>query len=188
MYIAEGLRTATSTVVTNLSGLHALNPLIGDQAYVINSNDGNGNNVGEWSLWLFNGIIWIETSNQDSSTTDAKSLEFSLSHMTSASINIGSISTGRRVSLITIEVITPFNVPGATLSIGYQVNNPTNPIIVADGLMASSLIDLTIAGTYTTSTDTLFGIDTPVGDIIVTGSFTSNGALSGVAKIIVSYV
>lgn len=187
LYIAQGLRTATSTVVANLAALNALSPLIGDQAYVINSDDGQGNNVNEWSLWLYDGVAWIETSNQDSSTTDAKSLEYSLVDTSQTSIIIGSISTGRRVSLITVEVTQAFD-PGAALSIGYTVNNPSLPPAVPDGLMLPALIDLTVVGTYTTTTDILFGIDTLQGDVTITAAYTPSGIISGAAQIIVSYV
>jgi hypothetical protein len=187
LYIADGLRTATLTVVTNLTALNALHPLIGDQAYVIDSNDGNGNNVGEWSLWLYDGSVWIETSNQDSASTDAKSLEYTLTIASPSSINIGSISTGRRVTLITIEVTTPFN-GAATLAIGYTVNNPALPPPVPAGLMAIGLTDLTVAGTYTTSTDILFGVDTLQGDVEITAAFTNGASSLGSAQIIVSYV
>ena len=187
LYIEEGLRTAVSTVVANLAQLYALSPLIGDQAYVIDSNDGNGNNVGEWSMWLFNGTGWVRTSNQDSASTDAKSLEYTLTTASPPSINIGKISTGRRVTLITVEVTVPFNL-ASTLDIGYQVINPSLPAPVPDGLMATNLIDLTVAGTYTTSTDILFGTDTLQGDVEITAAFGKNSASIGSAQIIVSYV
>ena len=187
MYIAEGIRTSTSVVVANLAALNSLLPYVGDQAYVIDSSDGQGNNVGEWSMWLYNGSNWVETSNQDSSTTDAKSLEYTLTTASPADINIGSISTGRRVTLITVDVITAFNVP-ATLSLGYQVNNPIPPAPVPTGLMTAALIDLTVIGTYTTYTDILFGTDTAQGDVTITGNFSTGSANLGNAKIIVSYV
>lgn len=187
LYIEEGLRNATSTVVANLTQLNALNPLIGDQAYVIDSADSNGNNVGEWSLWLFNGAIWIKTSTQDSASTDAKSIEYVITESSAASIDIGTISTGRRVTIITVEVTEAFNAP-ATLEIGYQVENPILPPAVPAGLMALGLIDLTVAGTYTTSTDILFGTDTVQGDVTITASFVANGSTTGSAQIIVSYV
>jgi len=191
LYIEEGLRTATSTVVSNLTQLNALSPLIGDQAYVIDSNDGNGNNVDEWSLWLFDGVSWVGTSNQDSSATDAKSLEYTITIDSPSDIVVGgpdaTISTGRRITLITVEVLTSFNGP-ATLSIGYQVNNPSLPLPVPDGLMISGVIDLGIAGTYTTSTDVLFGTDTEDGDVTITATFASGFSTEGVAQIIVSYV
>lgn len=190
MYIAEGIRVSTSTVVANLNGLNSLTPYVGDQAYVIDSNDGQGNNIGEWSLWLYNGGSWVRTSNQDSASTDAKSLEYSLLTSSPTSINIGSISTGRRVTLITIEVITPFN-GTPTLSIGYNINRPPappKPAVDISGLMTTGLIDLTVAGTYTTSTDILFGIDTVGGDVEITATFGKSGVTSGSAQIIVSYV
>ena len=187
LYIEEGLRTATVTVVANLTQLNLLSPLIGDQAYVINSDDGNGNHVGEWSMWLYNGTTWVQTSNADSASTDAKSLEYTLTTLSPSNINIGNISTGRRVTLITIEVITPFDGP-ATVSIGYQVNNPSPPPPVPAGLMTIPLTDLTVAGTYTTYTDLLFGTDTVQGDVTITAAFNNGSSSAGSAQIIVSYV
>lgn len=187
MYIAEGIRISVSTVVANLSQLNGLTPYVGDQAYVIDSNDSQGNNVGEWSLWLYDGATWVLTSNKDSATTDAKSIESTILTTTPNSINIGGISTGRRISLITVEVLEKFNGP-ATLDIGYIVNNPITPSIASSGLMSGALIDLTIAGTYTTTTDILFGTDTVKGDVTITAEFSNGGATLGEAQIIVSYV
>lgn len=187
LYIEGGLRTPSSSVVANLAQLNALNPLIGDQAYVIDSDDGSGNHVGEWSMWLYDGVQWTEIGNQDSATTDAKSIEYTLTTASPTTINIGEISTGRRVTLITVEVTQSFDGP-ATLSIGYIVNNPSLPVTAPSGLMASSLIDLTATGTYTTQTDVLFGSDTPQGDVSITGNFVVSGASQGSAQIIVSYV
>jgi len=187
LYIEEGLRNAISTVVSNLAAMYALSPLIGDQAYVIDSADAQGNNVGEWSLWLFNGTIWVQTSNQDSATTDAKSIEYTVTTASPSSINIGNISTGRRVTLITIEVTQAFDAP-AVLAIGYAIDNPIPPTPVPDGLMIYGLSDLTVVGTYTTSTDILFGTDTVQGDVTITSLFVANGSTTGSAQIIVSYV
>lgn len=187
LYIEEGLRSASTTVVVDLAALNALQPLVGDQAYVINSDDGQGNNVGEWSMWLYDGVIWVQTSNQDSSTTDAKSLEYTLITGSPSSVNIGTISTGRRVTLITVEIITPFD-GTPTLDIGYQVDNPVPPPPVPAGLMSSSIIDLTVASTYTTYTDILFGTDTVQGDVTITANFSNGGSTVGEAQIIVSYV
>jgi hypothetical protein len=187
LYIESGLRTAATTVVINLAALNALSPLIGDQAYVIDSDDGNGNNVGQWSMWLYDGVIWVETANQDSASTDAKFLEYTLTTASPGTINIGEISTGRRVTLITIEVATPFD-GAATVEIGYQVNNPSPPPPAPAGLMTIGLTDLTVAGTYTTYTDILFGTDTVQGDVTVTATFVNGSSTMGTAQIIVSYV
>jgi hypothetical protein len=187
LYIEEGLRQATTTVLLNLAALTSLKPLIGDQAYIIDSNDGQGNHVGEWSLWIYSGGSWIQTSTQDSSTTDAKSLEYALRITSPASIDIGEISTGRRVTLITVHVTVPFN-GTPTLNIGYKISNPTPPAPVPAGLMDSTVIDLTVSGTYTTITDILFGTDTAQGDVTVTANFVPGGATAGSAQVLVSYV
>lgn len=187
LYIQEGLRTASTVVVANLTALNALTPYIGDQAYVIDSDDGSGNNVDQWSMWLYDGVVWVETANQDSASTDAKSLEYTLTTVSPGTINIGEISTGRRVTLITIEVSTPFD-GAATVEIGYQVNNPVPPPPVPAGLMVIGLTDLTVAGTYTTYTDILFGTDTVQGDVTITATFANGGSTVGSAQIIVSYV
>jgi hypothetical protein len=185
LYIQEGLRSASTTVVTNIAALDALSPLIGDQAYVIDSNDGHGNNVGEWSMWLYDGTDWVETSNQSSATTDAKSLEYTLTTASPSLINIGTISTGRRVGLITVEVNTPFD-HSPTLTLGYNITAAA--LSVPAGLMDTTQIDLTTVGTYTATSDTLFGTDTPTGDVTITATFAIGTSTMGSAQIIVSYV
>jgi hypothetical protein len=187
LYIEEGLRQASTTVLLNLAALSSLQPMVGDQAYVIDSDDGQGNHVGEWSLWIYGGGSWIQTSTQDSSTTDAKSLKYLLGISSPSAIDIGEISTGRRVTLITVHVTTPFN-GFPTLNIGYKINNPAPPAPVPAGLMDSTVIDLTVAGTYTTVTDILFGTDTVQGDVTVTANFVLGGATAGSAQVLVSYV
>lgn len=187
LYIEQGLRTATSTVVTTMTQLNSLSPMIGDQAYVINSDDGAGNNVNKWSMWLFDGSSWVVVSTQDSASTDARSLEYSVSNSTPLSVTVGKISTSRRITLITVEVTEAFN-NSASLSIGYAISNPSPPPPEPSGLMVHDLIDLGVVGTYTTTTDIIFGIDTPSGDAIVTASFDNNGSTTGHAQIVVSYV
>lgn len=181
LYIAQGLRQSITTVVSNLTQLNALSPLIGDSAYVINSNDGSGNNVGQWSVWLWDGVIWVQTSSQASAGTDAQSFQYeSIIHSTN-NITIGKLSTGRRVTLITVNVTSPFD--AGTMSIGYTIGASIN----STALMDVPLIDLTIVGTYETNSDILFGTDTITGDVNVTMSFIGT-ATTGVADIVVSYV
>lgn len=187
LYIEGGLRQASTTVVLDLNGRSALTPLIGDQAYVIDSDDGNGNNVGEWSMWIWDGVEWVETATQDSSQVDAKSIEIPITPSSGALVEVGKISTGRRVTLITVEVTTAFN-GNSTLDIGYRVSNPTTPPLVVSGLMSNTLIDLNSTNTYTTSTDILFGKDTPQGDVYIYATFSKGTSTVGNAQIIVSYV
>lgn len=187
LYVKDGLRSASTTVVSDKSQLSALQPMSGDSAFVINSGDESGNNAGEWSLWIFDGRQWVQTSNQDSATTDAKSLEYTLAYNDEASVDIGEISTGRRVALITVEVTEAFNT-AASLSVGYRIINNNDPEASADGLMQSAVIDLTTPGIYTSSSSVLFGTDTASGDVMITCTYVSNNASAGTAQIIVTYV
>lgn len=40
-------------VVANLTLRDSLTPTLGNQAYVVDSDDGNGNYVNQWSLWIY---------------------------------------------------------------------------------------------------------------------------------------
>ena len=186
MYIKDGLRNATSTVVSNLAQLNQLNPVAGDSAFVIDSVDVDGNNSGEWSLRMYDGAYWVIISNQDSAATDAKSLEYTFAYNAPAETTVGHISTGRRVTLITVEVTEAFD-NSAALSIGYDINNSA-PVSMPSGLMRPEIIDLTVPGIYTCSSSILFGTDTPSGDVTVTATYDSGGATTGTAQIIVSYI
>ena len=187
LYIEDGIRNASSTVVPNITQLHMLVPMIGDQAYVIDSDDGNGNNRQEWSQWLYDGVHWIKIATQDSANTDAKSIEYTLNFSSAENIELGIISTGRRVTLITVEVTDAFT-GSPSLQIGYQINTDVPSPPVYDGLMPTELIDLTTVGTYSTYTDLLFGVDTSSGDVTVLAKYIVNDSTHGSARIIVSYV
>lgn len=177
--------------VVNISARDTLTPSLGNQAYVIDSDDGNGDYVGEWSLWIYtitgpsNG--WTLITRGDPNISESATIEYTFGFDNDPDILIGTLQTGGRVTLITVEVFTPFNA-ASTLEIGYTINNPSSPPPVPNGLMITSNIDLTIAGTYSTFSEILFGTDTPLGDIDITASFIANGATAGYAQIIVSYV
>lgn len=185
--IEQGLRSSNTSVVADLTARDALLPLVGDEAYVINSNDGNGNYVNQWSTWLYNGSTWTLVARQSSSTVAAKTMAFSMTNATDPSFNIGSIVTGTRVTVITVEVLTAFS-STALLELGYTVNNPTNPVTVSAGLMTSALIDLSKTGVYATTSNILFGTDTVAGDVVLKGSYVSGGSTTGSARILISYV
>ena len=107
MNIEQGVRTGGTTVVADISARDALNPAAGDQAYVINKGDG------EWGLYLYTGSDWVEISNQDSATVDAKTLTTSFTMPadgfgTSTTQNLGNISPGRKITSVSVDVISPF--------------------------------------------------------------------------------
>jgi hypothetical protein len=178
-------------VAANISTRDALTPTLGNQAYVVNSDDGSGDYVNQWSLWIYtisgpsNG--WTLLARQSSAESESSTLEYTFNPTSPSAITIGTLPTGGRITLITIEVTTPFD-SAPTLQIGYTVNNPSLPPPVPAGLMTISEIDLTVAGTYSAFSDILFGSDTLPGDITITATFMTSASTIGSAHIIVSYV
>lgn len=187
LYIQSGLRQSSSNVVLDLAALADLIPIIGDQAYVIDSDDGNGNYVGQWSMWIYDGTTWILTTRESVSVVAAKTLEYTMSNTTASSFQIGEIVTGTRITDVSVEVLTAFN-SSATLELGYSIANPISPTTVSAGIMTADLIDLSRTGTYVTTGDILFGTNTVTGDITITGTFNAAGSSTGSARILVSYV
>ena len=178
-------------VVANLTARNALTPTIGNQSFVINSDDGSGDYINQWSLWIYtitgpsNG--WTLLTRQSGGTAESETIEVTFGPTATSPIVVGILPTGGRITLITVEIIVPFDAP-ASLSLGYQIDNPSSPPPVPAGLMSATEIDLTVVGTYTTESDILFGTDTLVGDVEIIGTFAPNGATTGSAQIIVSYV
>lgn len=175
-------------VVADLAALNALTKSSGKQAYVINSADANGNNVDEWSTWIYNGSTWVKTSSQDSSQVDARSIEYVVPFNAAQNLTIGKLSTGRRITLITVDVTQAFVGGVVDLTIGYSIPTATPPVSEPEGLMTTALIDLSRTGIYTATSDILFGSDTPTGDVTLTATYTAGGSTAGSAKIIVTYV
>ena len=107
MNIEQGIRTGGTTLVADISARDALSAQAGDQAYVTNKGDG------EWGLYLYTGSSWVEVSNQDSATVDAKTLTTTFTMPvggfgTSTTQNLGNISPGRKIQTISIDVNTTF--------------------------------------------------------------------------------
>jgi len=115
MNIEQGVRTGGTTVVGTISARDALAPAAGDQAYVTNKGDG------EWGLYLYTGGAWVEISNADSATVDAKTLTTTFTMPASGfgnstTQNLGNISPGRKILNVTVSVDTTFSgYTGSTL-------------------------------------------------------------------------
>jgi hypothetical protein len=115
MNIEQGVRTGGTTVVGTIGARDALVPAAGDQAYVTNKGDG------EWGLYLYTGGAWVEISNADSATVDAKTLTTTFTMPTSGfgnstTQNLGNISPGRKILNVTVSVDTTFSgYTGSTL-------------------------------------------------------------------------
>jgi hypothetical protein len=98
--IEQGIRSSGTSVVANIMARDALNSLVGDQCYVI--DDGNG----EWATFTYDGTQWTKVGGERSVATDAKTLvtSYNLATKPSSVIELGTISTGRKIINIGIDV------------------------------------------------------------------------------------
>jgi len=126
MNIEQGIRTGGTTLVSDISARDALSALAGDQAYVTNKGDG------EWGLYLYTGSAWVEVSNQDSATVDAKTLTVNFvmpigGFGTSTTSNMGNISPGRKIQSVSVDVHTAFTGHSGEISPNIEVGNINDP-------------------------------------------------------------
>jgi hypothetical protein len=142
MNIEQGIRTGGTTLVASISARDALSSQAGDQAYVTNKGDG------EWGLYLYTGSAWVEVSNQDSASVDAKTLTVNFEMPiggfgTSTTTNMGNISPGRKIQSISIDVHTAF-----TGHSGGSPNVEVGTIADPDSFCDSPSNDLTETGSF----------------------------------------
>jgi hypothetical protein len=142
MNIEQGIRTGGTTLVADISARDSLSSQAGDQAYVTNKGDG------EWGLYLYTGSAWVEVSNQDSATVDAKTLTVNFEMPvggfgTSTTTNMGNISPGRKIQSVSVEVHTAF-----TGHSGGSPNIEVGTIADPDVFCDSPSNDLTGLGSY----------------------------------------
>lgn len=154
-------------VVSSLAARNALTNLNpGDQAFV--QDVGNG----EWSHFIYAmGGTWGLLVTQDASNTDSYSKQITVTNQSDPNGIIATVSDGRRVDEVIVEVTTAFN-GAATLSVGTQADN--------EMLMTIDQNDLSTAGTYKIDPAHLFntgGSDTPVKYYLTTNSTTTGTAI-----------
>ena len=169
LVIEQGIRKGDTFVVADIAARDALDVLVGDQAFVIDKNDS------EWGMFLWDGSFWVSTSTEESARVDSRSLSVDIAFNESSPVTIGEVNSGVRVTPITIEVLTPFD-GSPTISVG-DVGDLSR-------LFEDSNVDLSIAGTYTSTPAFLYtsGSDT---DIIVT--YSAGGATAGLARVTITY-
>jgi hypothetical protein len=132
--VEQGVRTGGTTVVADISARDALTALVGDQSYVVDAG------FGEWALYLYDGSSWTQVATQDSSTVDARTLTTSFSGAYSGNIDVqalGSISPGRKITTISIDVDIPLT--GGTANPTIEIGTVADP----DLFMAPIDSDLT---------------------------------------------
>lgn len=151
MNIERGLRSAGTSVVATITARDALNPQTGDQAYVLNKGDG------EWGLYVYNGTTWVQVSNSDSATTDAKTLTTTFTMPAggfgnSTTNTLGNISPGRKLVEVSISVNTVFSGYTGNIKPNIEVGTISN----ASLFVASTRNDITESTTFLIGPDYLY--------------------------------
>lgn len=171
--VEQGIRTSGgTTVVANNFALNALSAQTGDTAYVIDS----GNS--EWKFMIYDGSSWVQLSDEDSADVDANTITATVTQAGgTGNTTIGTVSDNSRVTLVSVEVITPFDDSNATLTVGDSGDN--------DRLVTNDEIDVSSTGTYAVQPAYQYtsGSDTDIIAYLNIGSSTQ-----GEVKILVSYM
>ena len=181
MNIEQGIRTGGTTLVASISARDALSSQAGDQAYVTNKGDG------EWGLYLYTGSAWVEVSNQDSATVDAKTLSVNFTMPvggfgTSTTTNLGNISPGRKIQSISVEVHTAFaGYSGGAPNI--EVGTVADPDVYCD----SPSNDLTETGSFICNPEYIYP-SSETQDQLVRARCNHYNATSGNVTVKLTYV
>ena len=171
LVVEQGIRRGDTFVVADITARDALTPLIGDQAYVLDSGQG------EWTLYIWDGSQWVQLTDEDASDVDAQTLSVDVNYDDTSPILIGGLSDGARVTSAVVKVNTPWDDTAASLTVGdSSVNNR---------FMPSDFNDLTVAGTYTSSP--AFQYDTGGTETEVSVFFNSASATQGSATVTITY-
>ena len=189
-----GLTDSSNTyVVNNITEKLALTPNQGDQIYVRSGYSA------EWELYLYDtgtaGGPWVLIATQDSARSDANTMEYPLltfdstdgTNPVSTPITIGNISNDTRVTVISIEIITPFTGPATTVDdIVFDVGDDA----VNDRLMDATLIDFAEVGNYVATVDYVYDGTEVAGtaDTDIKAYFTFTGTTAGELRITISHV
>lgn len=178
--IEQGIRKAGTYVVRNIAERGALpNIMIGDQAYVLDTGEG------EWGLYLWDETQWSLVATQDSAATDANSLSETFTMPvtdfgTAKTVTLGRISDNSRIVSVLVEIVTPLSgysggVP--SLEVGTQAE-PSR-------FMSDYENDLESGGSYTTTPDFHYSGAT---ELEIKANLEHYNATAGEIKVTVSYI
>lgn len=169
-----------TTIVQNEAAMLGQSLKVGDQTYVQ-----DGATVGEWEIFLLHTLPgsdiseWTKIATLDSAATDARTIAGDIDVTTISPVLLGNISTGSRVTLVSIDVSIAFD--GApVLTVGTDGSPTTNTELASDAEM-----DLSVIGTYTIVTDVEY---LNASDTDIKAYFAVGGASVGNARVLVTYV
>ena len=180
MNIEQGLRTAGVTVVADIAARDALTSEAGDGAYVLNKGDG------EWGQYIYSGSAWVMTSNEDSATTDAKTLTTTFTMPasgfgTATTQLLGNVSPGRRLLNVSVDVTNAF--VGASSTPNIQVGTLADP----DAYVPATSNAIDEATSFEATPNYLYP-STETQDLEVRARCTHNGASAGTVVVKLTYV
>lgn len=101
--IEQGLRSSRTVVVANIMARDALYPMVGDQAYVLNDDNG------EWAFYIYNGSAWTGVGGQRSFETDARTAEMTIT-FPSLDQPIVTVSSGRKILNVSVTIVDELSV------------------------------------------------------------------------------
>ena len=180
MNVEQGIRSASVTVVTDISARNALSPTTGDQAYVID------NGVGEWALYLYDGSSWTKVSDEDSANTDAQTLTYNVTAPVggfgnSTNNDMGNVSPGGKIQSVSVEIHTAFTggSQDATIEVGTQSDT--------DFLHGQDDNDPSATGGYITNPEYVWP-SSNTDELEVSARVNHYGATAGNATVKVTYI
>jgi hypothetical protein len=181
MNIEQGLRTAGTSVVSDISARDSLTAEAGDGAYVLNKGDG------EWGMYVYSGSAWVMTSNEDSATTDAKTLTTTFTMPaggfgTATTQLMGNVSPGRRLLNVSVDVTTAFTGYSGSIP-NIQVGTLADP----DAFVPSTSNAMDEAGSFEATPDFIHP-SSETQDLEVRARCTHNGATAGNVTVKLTYV
>lgn len=180
MNVEQGIRSASVTVVTDISARNALTPTTGDQAYVID------NGVGEWALYLYDGSSWTKVSDEDSANTDAQTLTYNVTAPVggfgnSTNNDMGNVSPGGKIQSVSVEIHTAFTggSQDTTIEVGTQSDT--------DFLHGQDDNDPSSTGGYITNPEYVWP-SSNTDELEVNARINHYGATAGNATVKVTYI
>ena len=180
MNVEQGIRSASVTVVTDISARNALSPTTGDQAYVID------NGVGEWALYLYDGTSWTKVSDEDSANTDAQTLTYNVTAPVggfgnSTNNDMGNVSPGGKIQSVSVEIHTAFTggSQDTTIEVGTQSDT--------DFLHGQDDNDPSSTGGYITNPEYVWP-SSNTAELEVNARVNHYGATAGNATVKVTYI
>jgi len=179
--VEQGIRTAGGTTVVNdITDRNSLSPQIGDSVYVIDTGET------EWGYYIYNGSTWVLISDEDSASTDAKSLSYTFTAPIGGFGSIttrilGSLSPGARILSVLVDTNTPFSGHSSTPEIEVGISTDTDLLQTADQN------DLESTGQYTTTPGYVYPSSNTT-ELDVQARLTHNNATAGEVTVTITYV